>query len=41
MIESIWEGKRGGEFFTPSCVVRPLVEVLKPFKGRVYEAAVA
>lgn len=30
------EGKRGGEFFTPSCVVRTLVEVLKPFKGRVY-----
>lgn len=31
------EGKRGGEFFTPSCVVRTLVEVLKPFRGRVYE----
>ena len=31
------EGKRGGEFFTPSCVVRTLVEVLKPFKGRVYD----
>ena len=31
------EGKRGGEFFTPSCVVRTLVEVLQPFKGRVYE----
>jgi type I restriction-modification system DNA methylase subunit len=31
------EGKRGGEFFTPSCVVRTLVEILKPFKGRVYE----
>lgn len=30
------EGKRGGEFFTPSCVVRTLVEVLQPFKGRVY-----
>ena len=35
MIEQ--EGKRGGEFFTPSCVVRTLVEVLKPFKGRVYD----
>ena len=32
------EGKRGGEFFTPSCVVRTLVEVLQPFKGRVYES---
>ena len=31
------EGKRGGEFFTPSCVVRTLVQALKPFKGRVYE----
>jgi type I restriction enzyme M protein len=31
------EGKRAGEFFTPSCVVRTLVEVLKPFKGRVYD----
>jgi len=33
------EGKRGGEFFTPSSVVRTLVEVLQPFKGRVYEIA--
>ena len=31
------EGKRGGEFFTPSCVVRTLVEILQPFKGRVYD----
>lgn len=31
------EGKRAGEFFTPSCVVRTLVEVLQPFKGRVYD----
>ena len=31
------EGKRGGEFFTPSSVVRTLVEILKPFKGRVYD----
>lgn len=31
------EGKRGGEFFTPSCVVRTLVEVLQPFEGRVYD----
>lgn len=34
------EGKRGGEFFTPSCVVRTLVEVLKPFKGRVYDGII-
>ncbi|NLB18058.1 MAG: SAM-dependent DNA methyltransferase, partial [Syntrophomonadaceae bacterium] len=31
------EGKLAGEFFTPSCVVRTLVEVIKPFAGRVYE----
>jgi type I restriction enzyme M protein len=31
------EGKRTGEFYTPSCVVRTLVEVLQPFKGRVYD----
>ena len=31
------EGKRGGEYFTPSCVVRTLVEVLQTFTGRVYE----
>ncbi|KHN52710.1 type I restriction-modification system subunit M [Pectobacterium fontis] len=31
------EGKRAGEFFTPSCVVRTLVEVLQPFRGRVYD----
>ena len=31
------EGKRAGEFYTPSCVVRTLVEVLQPFRGRVYD----
>ena len=31
------EGRRAGEFYTPSCVVRTLVEVLQPFKGRVYD----
>ncbi|SDH14370.1 type I restriction enzyme M protein [Klenkia brasiliensis] len=31
------EGKRGGEFFTPPSVVRVLVEVLEPTKGRVYD----
>lgn len=33
------EGKKGGEFFTPACVVKTLVEILKPFKGRVYDPA--
>lgn len=32
------EGKGGGEFYTPSCVVRTLVEVLRPFNNcRVYD----
>lgn len=31
------EGKNGGQFYTPSCVVRVLVEMLAPFKGRVYD----
>ncbi len=31
------EGKRGGEFYTPSSVVRVLVEVLEPTRGRVYD----
>ncbi|GAA4232612.1 class I SAM-dependent DNA methyltransferase [Actinomadura meridiana] len=31
------EGKRGGEFYTPSSVVRLLVEILEPFRGRVYD----
>lgn len=29
----------GGEFYTPSCLVRTIVEVLQPFKGRVYDPA--
>lgn len=31
------EGKLGGEFYTPSCVVRTLVEMLEPYSGRVYD----
>lgn len=31
------EGKRGGEFYTPPGVVRVLVEVLEPYRGRVYD----
>ncbi|MBC7098102.1 SAM-dependent DNA methyltransferase [Candidatus Bipolaricaulota bacterium] len=31
------EGKKGGEFYTPRCVVRLLVEMLAPYKGRVYD----
>lgn len=31
------EGKRGGEFFTPPSVVKVIVEVLEPSRGRVYD----
>lgn len=31
------EGKLAGEFYTPACVVKTLVEVLKPYNGRVYD----
>jgi type I restriction enzyme M protein len=31
------EGKSGGQFYTPSSVVRALVEMLAPYKGRVYD----
>lgn len=31
------EAKGGGEFYTPSCVVRVLVEMIEPYKGRVYD----
>ena len=31
------EGKGGGEFYTPRCVVKLLVEMLEPYSGRVYD----
>lgn len=31
------EGKKGGEFFTPRPVVKLLVEMIEPYKGRVYD----
>ncbi len=31
------EGKNAGEFYTPSCIVKTIVEVLKPFNGIVYD----
>ena len=33
------EGKRAGEFYTPSSIVRTLVEILEPYNGRVYDPA--
>jgi type I restriction enzyme M protein len=29
------EGKKGGQFYTPESIVRLLVEILEPYKGRV------
>ena len=31
------EGKLAGEFYTPACVVKTLVEILQPYNGRVYD----
>jgi type I restriction enzyme M protein len=31
------EGKKGGQFYTPRCVVQLLVEMLEPYKGRVFD----
>lgn len=33
------EGKGGGEFYTPACIVRTLVEMIEPFNGRIYDPA--
>lgn len=31
------EGKKGGQFYTPRCIVRVLVEMLEPYQGRVFD----
>jgi type I restriction enzyme M protein len=31
------EGKKAGEFYTPRCVVKLLVEMIEPYQGRVYD----
>src|SRR3989442_15379961 len=31
------EGQRGGEFFTPTAVVKLIVEVIEPFQGRIFD----
>jgi len=33
------EGKRGGQFYTPESIVKLLVEMLEPYKGRIYDGA--
>ena len=31
------EGKKGGQFYTPKSIVKVLVEMIEPYKGRVYD----
>ena len=33
------EGKKGGEFFTPTSIVKLIVDVIEPFHGRIYDPA--
>ena len=33
------EGQKGGEFFTPTSLVRLIVEILEPFHGKIYDPA--
>ncbi|MCY4163616.1 MAG: class I SAM-dependent DNA methyltransferase [bacterium] len=33
------EGRQGGEFFTPTSIVRLIVEILQPFHGKIYDPA--
>ncbi|MCE5305780.1 type I restriction-modification system subunit M [bacterium] len=33
------EGKKGGQFYTPKSIVRLMVEMIEPYKGRVFDPA--
>ncbi len=33
------EGQKGGEFYTPTSIVKLIVEILEPFHGRIYDPA--
>jgi type I restriction enzyme M protein len=33
------EGQKGGEFFTPTSIVRLIVEIIEPFSGKIYDPA--
>lgn len=33
------EGQRGGEFFTPTAIVKLIVDIIQPFKGRILDPA--
>jgi type I restriction enzyme M protein len=33
------EGQKGGEFFTPTSIVKLIVEIIQPFEGKIYDPA--
>jgi type I restriction enzyme M protein len=33
------EGQKGGEFYTPSCIVRLITEIIEPYHGRILDPA--
>ncbi|SRR5579883_244691 len=33
------EGQKGGEFFTPTSIVKLIVEIIEPYRGRIYDPA--
>ncbi|MHB8597781.1 MAG: N-6 DNA methylase [Ktedonobacteraceae bacterium] len=33
------EGQKGGEFFTPTAIVKLIVEIIEPFRGRIFDPA--
>ena len=33
------EGQKGGEFFTPTSIVRLIVEIMEPFHGKIFDPA--
>ena len=33
------EGQKGGEFFTPTAIVKLIVEIIEPFHGRIFDPA--
>lgn len=36
---AMMEGRRGGVFYTPTSIVRLIVEIIQPFQGRIYDPA--
>ena len=33
------DGQKGGEYYTPACIVKTMVEMIEPYSGRVYDPA--